>query len=81
MRIRAGGVELSATDLANFLACRHLTALDLAWAHGSLELPASSVVEIETLRERGLRHERAYLEHLVAGGAQVIELPLTGDIH
>ena len=81
MKVHEGAVQLSATDLANFLACRHLTRLDLARAHGSLELPPSSVIEIETLRERRLRHERAYLEHLVAGGAEVIELPVATDLN
>ena len=35
-----GQLRLSATDLANFLGCRHRTALEMAAAAGKLKRPA-----------------------------------------
>lgn len=68
------GVRLSATDLANHLACRHLTSLDLAVALGSKSAPIWQSPDLWVLRERGFAHENAYLEHLAAQGAAVVNL-------
>jgi len=65
---------LSATDLANHLACRYLTGLDLAAAEGRREPPIWKRPEVEILRERGDRHERAYLAYLEAQGLAVTRL-------
>jgi len=54
----------SATDVANFLACHHLLALDRAEARGEIKKPLFYDPGIELLRELGPRHERAYLHHL-----------------
>jgi len=71
---------LSATDLANHLACRHLTALDRAVAEGRTQPPAWRDPALDLLRERGLAHERAYVEHLRAEGLDVVGLrELEGD--
>ena len=61
-------IGLSATDLANHLACRHLTSLDLATAHGRIEPPRWRRPGLDALRERGLAHELAYLAHLTSLG-------------
>src|SRR5262245_58463488 len=61
-------IGLSATDLANHLACRHLTSLDLASARGTIEPPRWRRPGLDALRERGLQHERAYLMHLASLG-------------
>ncbi|MCB9899656.1 MAG: TM0106 family RecB-like putative nuclease, partial [Planctomycetes bacterium] len=68
------GLVLGPTDLANHLACRHLTELDRAVAEGRLEKPTWRDPSLEVLRERGLRHERAYVEYLRASGARVVDL-------
>jgi hypothetical protein len=39
MRIEAGQVRLSASDVANFLACWHLTRLELLRARGVISPP------------------------------------------
>ena len=74
----AGQVTLSASDLANHLACRHLTNLNLALAEGKIKAPRPTDTddEIEELIEKGERHERAYIEHLQAEspGIRVVEL-------
>jgi len=39
MRIVEGRVRVAASDVANFLACQHLTRLDLLAARGELKPP------------------------------------------
>ena len=68
MRSTSRGLQLAATDLANHLACRHLTALDLAAARGEFDPPSWRRPGLDALRERGFEHERAYLAHLAAAG-------------
>ncbi|MGN7752955.1 TM0106 family RecB-like putative nuclease [Sinorhizobium sp. 22678] len=59
---------LSAHDLVGHLNCRHLTELDLRVTEGSLAKPARWDPLLETLKERGLKHEHEFLEHLKAQG-------------
>ena len=61
MRKSTYGVELSASDLANHLGCRHLTNLDLAAAEGRLVPPIWHDPAWEVLQERGLELEHFYL--------------------
>lgn len=66
----------SASDVANFLACHHLLTLDLSHAAGQLKKPFFSDPGIELLRELGIKHERAYLDHLTeVPGLDVVEIP------
>ena len=74
MHIEGEVIRLSATDIANHLACRHLTQLDRAVAEGRISAPAWRDPGLALLQERGLAHEKAYVEHLRAGGLQVVEL-------
>ena len=75
MRITDKAAVLAATDLSNFLACRHRSALDLAAAMGKLRVPAAPLdVALKLLREKGAAHERAYVEHLRAQGLTVVEI-------
>src|SRR5213593_101432 len=64
VKLETDTLRLSATDLANHLACRHLTTLDRGVAEGRWKPPDWFRPEAEVLRERGLEHERAYLAHL-----------------
>ena len=76
-RLDSGEIRLSAGDLANYLACRHLTGLDLEVAlgrRGAPPQPAWRADEVEVLRERGLEHENAYLDYLASGGRSVERL-------
>jgi predicted RecB family nuclease len=71
MKLDATAFRLSATDLANHLACRHLTGLDRGEAEGRWPAPDWFRPEAALLRERGLEHERAYLAHLEAQGRRL----------
>ena len=67
-------LRLSASDLSNHLACRHLTALDLDVAAGSRAIPAWNSPDAQILRERGIAHENAYVGHLKSSGLIVVSL-------
>jgi uncharacterized protein len=63
-----------ATDLTNFLACRHLTALERLSASGLARRPVIDDPMLEILQARGLEHERAYVQHLAQKGKRVVEI-------
>jgi predicted RecB family nuclease len=64
MKLASELIRLSATDLSNHLACRHLTALDLQVARGEKRAPEWAALDLVVIRERGERHETAYLAYL-----------------
>lgn len=66
---------LSASDLNNFLACLHLTTLDLAHARGELEAKPERGADAELLARKGDEFELWYLESLKGEGRQVAEIP------
>lgn len=74
MRIVAGRARLSASDLANHLGCRYLTALDLAAAEGRIPLPAWRDPALAVLQARGLEFEQGFLDHLAAAGVTITRL-------
>ena len=57
-------LRLSATDLSNHLACRHLTTLELRVAKGEAPKPQWAAPDLQVIRELGLRHEKRYLTFL-----------------
>ena len=67
-----GRLQLSATDLANFLSCRHRTALEMGHARGKFSKPASTDEWLEALFKRGLDHEDAYVKGLTATPGTVV---------
>lgn len=61
------GLVWGPTDLTKFLACRHLTTLDLAVARGELAAPPHERDDaLELLFRKGLDHEQRYLAVLRA---------------
>ena len=74
MITRAEQIRLSATDLSNHLACRHLTVLDLQVARGARPSPGFSSPDLRVIQELGLRHEAAYLASLTERGFSVADL-------
>src|SRR6185369_6892551 len=72
-------MRLSATDLANHLACAHLTTLDRGAALGLVTLPHAFRPDADVLAQRGLEHERQYLDYLEAHGRTVTRLEAAGD--
>ena len=57
-------IQLSASDLVGHLNCAHMTELDLGVATGALKKPEVWDPLLDILRERGLRHEQGFVEHL-----------------
>ena len=74
MRQTSEGLSLAPTDLGNFLACRHLSVLDLGVAKGSRERPYRYSPMLEDLREKGNEHERVYLDWLNGEGLAIADL-------
>jgi predicted RecB family nuclease len=74
MRLGGTAIEMSASDLSQFLGCRHRTALDLAVAHGQRTAPTWVDPAMLVLQQRGLDHERSYADSLRADGLTVIDL-------
>ena len=67
-------MRLTASNLADHLACKHLTGLDQRVRRGDLEAPHWQDPALELLKQRGIAHERAYVEHLRASGLEVDDL-------
>ena len=74
MHLEGPALRLSATDVANHLACAHLTQLDRAVAEARRKPPAFHDPSLDLLRERGLVHEHAYVQHLRDSGLTVTDL-------
>jgi predicted RecB family nuclease len=66
-------LELSASDLANHLGCRHLTQLDLLVAKGILAPPRWRDPTLDLLQQRGLELELLYLDHLRGQGLSIAQ--------
>ena len=74
MKTVAGTVRLAATDLSNHLFCSHLTALNFAEVRGVRKAPPVRAPDLVVLQQRGLDHERAYIETLRATGTSIRDL-------
>jgi predicted RecB family nuclease len=72
--------EFSATDIANFLACHHVLTLDRAEELGETQRPFFRDSGVDLLQELGLRHEKAYLQHLTeTEGLRAVHIPTEGS--
>lgn len=63
-----------ATDLTNFIGCRHLTVLERLAAHKLARRPFFDDPMLEILRERGLAHEQEYVRRLARAGKSIVEI-------
>jgi len=73
MRLHDSTLVLSPTDIANHLACRHLTQLDRARLVGErIELRQDP--RIDALRHRGETHEKGFVDSLAAQGQSITDL-------
>jgi uncharacterized protein len=79
MRLVENRLRYSASDLANFLACRHLTRLDVASAHGLVKKPRTRDLGAEALARRGEQHEARVLAGLRELGWHVEGTYVEGD--
>ena len=65
MQILAGKLLLSATDLVNFLGCKHASFLDLRDLTDPVEIPERDAATV-LIFEKGIEHEKRYLASLKA---------------
>jgi predicted RecB family nuclease len=79
MRNTDGQLQLAATDLSNFLACRHLTRLDTLKSEGRLSPAKQFDIGFQDLIQRGEAHEKRVLG-LLAEEDRVTEIPTTVEI-
>ena len=79
MRIHNGGLIFSATDLVNFLGCRHATYLDRRNLDEPMPLGEDDPL-LALLQVKGIAHERRYLEKLKAEGHEVVEIAGRGEL-
>lgn len=75
VKLVGGRLRLSASDVANYVACGHLTRLDLLHARGEIQPPHAFDIGFEDLVARGEAHERAVLARFRADGWRVAEIP------
>lgn len=80
MRNTANGLLFSASDLVTFMGCRHATWLDATAARGGTRPPEIDDAHTELLQQRGLEHERAYLQELIAAGLTVETIASEGSV-
>ena len=76
-----GHLVLSPTDLTKHVACAHITTLDLeALDAGSRTAGAASGADdsLNLVFAKGLEHEHAYLERLIAEGRVVEDIAALG---
>lgn len=69
-----GQLIYSAGDLTGFLACRHLTQLDLLVTQEELDKPHRHDPLLDVIEERGREHEQRHLENLKDQGLEVVEV-------
>jgi uncharacterized protein len=76
-----GTLIVSATDLVGYLACDHLSTLELGRVQGLWEKPIRrDDPTIALIQEKGDLHETEYLASLRADGLRVVEIP-KDDLH
>src|SRR6478672_4803136 len=74
MDLRGSEPLYYATDLTNFIGCRHLTVLERLAAHKRAKRPFFDDPMLEILRERGLAHEQEYVRRHARAGKSVVEI-------
>src|SRR5437868_5333945 len=79
MDLRGDKPLFYATDLTNFIACRHLTVLERLASHGLAKRPFFDDPMLEILRARGLAHEQEYVRRLARSGKSVVEISRSGS--
>src|SRR4051794_24986415 len=79
MQLRDGSLTFSPSDLNAFLACGHLTSLQLAVARGDLDKPYRVNPHADVIRAKGDEHEAAYLADLRAAERDIVEISLNGS--
>ena len=76
MRLTDETLALSPSDLSAFLACEHLTQLELAVQRGEIERPAREDPQGDLVKRLGDEHEARYLARLEDAGRRVTRIEL-----
>jgi predicted RecB family nuclease len=77
MQFLGGKLLLSASDLVNFLGCRHATYLDLRNLIDEVVISEGETATV-LIFEKGIEHEKRYLAALKARGLPVVEITAEG---
>lgn len=67
-------IQLSASDLSNYLSCHHITELDKKVIAGEINKPEWNNPHVVVLQERGLQHEADYLKYLESQDLKVMRI-------
>ena len=81
MKFADDRLRLSASDVANFVACQHLTRLDLLKARGILRQPREFDIGFQDLVKRGEAHEVTVLDRFRANGRSIVEIRSSPDAY
>src|SRR5262245_12082771 len=76
MKQRDGQLLFSPTDLNDFLACPHLTTLEVAVARDEIARPFRANPHADLIRRKGDEHEARYLAALEASGLAIADLEI-----
>jgi predicted RecB family nuclease len=79
MKLLPDQLRLSATDVSNHLACRHLTTLELSVEKGERKPPDWRAPDLKIIQQLGIEHETRYLNHLAAQDLQILNLDKAGS--
>ena len=79
MKFAGDRLRLSASDAANFVACQHLTRLDLLKARGTLRQPREFDIGFQDMVKRGEAHEVTVLDRFRADGRSIVEISQRPD--
>jgi predicted RecB family nuclease len=77
MRGHNGSLTFTPSDLTAFLACPHLTTLEVGVARGELQRPFRVNRHAALIRAKGQEHETMYLRRLQDEGRPVVEIERT----
>jgi uncharacterized protein len=76
MQCLGGQLVCSPSDLASFVACEHLTQLELAIALEGGRRPAVENAYADLIQRKGIEHEARFLDTLEGGGRRVTRVGL-----
>lgn len=79
MKIVGDRLRLSASDVANFVACQHLTRLDLLHARHQLPREREFDLGFEDLVKRGEAHEAEVLSRFRTAGRSIAEISVAPE--
>lgn len=74
MKIANQSILYSASDLVNYLGCKHLTELDRKTVLGEIDPPDWKNPALVLIQQKGIEHEQAYVGHLKSQGLNICEL-------